>query len=96
VLEDIIAYSLMYKSVAVGGTFDRLHDGHKALLKKAVDISNGLVVIGLTGKTMTNLFLFYKGEIMLKNKKYAEIIHPYEKRKQIVLEYLRYKITIYP
>ncbi|MGB8215723.1 MAG: phosphopantetheine adenylyltransferase [Candidatus Methanoperedens sp.] len=35
--------------VAVGGTFDPLHDGHKALLMKAVELSrNGELLVGLT------------------------------------------------
>ena len=59
--------------VAVGGTFDPLHDGHKALLAKAFEIGDE-VVIGLTSDEMT------KGKIIpLKD---------YEIRKQNLYEYI--------
>jgi len=39
--------------VAVGGTFEYLHDGHKALIKKAFELADGNeVYIGLTSNEM--------------------------------------------
>ncbi|MDF1533270.1 MAG: pantetheine-phosphate adenylyltransferase, partial [Methanosarcinaceae archaeon] len=39
--------------VAVGGTFEYLHDGHKALIKKAFELAEGdEVYIGLTSNEM--------------------------------------------
>jgi len=39
--------------IAVGGTFDPLHDGHKALLAKACELSrNGELLVGLTSNEM--------------------------------------------
>jgi pantetheine-phosphate adenylyltransferase len=41
----------MFKKVAVGGTFDRLHKGHKALIEKAFEIGD-VVIIGLSSDEM--------------------------------------------
>ena len=59
----------MLNLVGTGGTFDRLHDGHKLLIETALKVSNK-VVIGLTTQKM------------LKRKKYASKIEDYETRKK--------------
>jgi pantetheine-phosphate adenylyltransferase len=64
-----------YKKVAVGGTFDELHRGHKALLNKAFDIGDK-VVIGLS----SDMFVSKMG----KPHKTA----PYDERRKELLTFL--------
>ncbi|MDK2868795.1 MAG: pantetheine-phosphate adenylyltransferase [Pyrococcus sp.] len=64
-----------YKKVVVGGTFDRLHLGHKALLRKAFEVGE-TVYIGLTS------------DEMIKEKQYSERILPYEKRLLDLIKFL--------
>ena len=53
-----------YKKIAVGGTFDRFHNGHKKLLEEA--FNNGeMIVIGVT----SNVFGGKKGNIDSCNKR---------------------------
>ncbi len=57
--------------VAVGGTFDPLHDGHKALLKKAVELSRrGELLIGLTSDDMAKNKVH---EVIEYNSRYDEV-----------------------
>lgn len=41
-----------YNSVCLGGTFDRLHNGHKVLLSQACLVSQGKVTVGVTDSVM--------------------------------------------
>jgi pantetheine-phosphate adenylyltransferase len=67
----------IYKKVAVGGTWDRLHRGHQIILKKAFEIGES-IYIGVVAS-----------DELLKQKELREIIEPYEKRVQNLNEYLR-------
>ncbi|MFZ0926718.1 MAG: phosphopantetheine adenylyltransferase [Halobacteriota archaeon] len=60
-------------SVAIGGTFDILHDGHKALLKKAYKL--GDVVIGLVSDEMA--------------QRKAHLSNTYDTRKKILTTYIK-------
>ncbi|MEA2071844.1 MAG: pantetheine-phosphate adenylyltransferase [Asgard group archaeon] len=60
----------------LGGTFDRLHGGHKLLLDTAFKLTKK-VLIGITDE------IFAK-----KGKKFPDLIWSYEKRVEIVKNYL--------
>ncbi len=64
----------LYNTVALGGSFDHLHDGHKDFLLFAAEISKSLI-IGITDQHM-----------VLK-KPYPELIQPTHVRKQAVLNF---------
>lgn len=64
-----------FSTVALGGTFDHLHAGHRGLLTLAAYITQNLIV-GVTGPGL------------LKNKKYADYLETYEKRQQSVSNFL--------
>ncbi|XP_014600315.1 PREDICTED: bifunctional coenzyme A synthase isoform X1 [Polistes canadensis] len=66
----------MHKSVVLGGTFDRLHNGHKIFLSEAVLYSEEKLTVGITD---TN---------MLTGKLLWELIEPCSKRISKVKEFL--------
>lgn len=67
-----------YNLVVCGGTFDRLHKGHKDFLSSAFSISEK-VLIGITSDTFVSTIKhFSEGE-------------PYQKRQEAVVEFLREK-----
>lgn len=67
----------MYDNVVLGGTFDRLHSGHKILLSEAVLRCRRKLTVGVTD------------ESMLKTKCLTELIEPCEERIAHVLEFLQ-------
>ena len=78
--------SYRYRSTAVGGTFDHIHRGHRALLQRAFETSES-VVIGLT----SDKFVTDEGK---------KIHHDFDDRKKQLIRYLdkhypsrRYQIT---
>lgn len=66
---------MKYKKVAVGGTFDYIHDGHKSVLSKAFEIGEN-VLIGLVSDWM-------------ELRKDSAGISPIGKRMKSVKDYLK-------
>ena len=74
-----------HDSVAVGGTFDHLHDGHKLLLSMMALVQRGnreevggerRLTIGITG------------DALLKNKKFADFLESWTSRQSTVQSFL--------
>ena len=63
--------------VAVGGTFDPIHDGHRALLGKALELGDDGVVVGLTSD-----------ELAPKTRPKPREVRPFEERRRNLLEEL--------
>lgn len=66
----------VFQRVAVGGTFDHIHAGHKILLTMTALLANSSVVVGVTD------------DIMLVKKKHRDLIIPINLRIQHVKDYL--------
>lgn len=66
-----------FAHVAVGGTFDRLHAGHRILLAASALLSTQHVYIGVTG------------DKLLANKQHAELLEPYDTRRDAAIAYMQ-------
>lgn len=71
----------LFNKVAMGGTFDRLHNGHRKLLTLASMSSINTLVIGLMG------------DDMLASKAKANLIENFTFRKNKILEFITYIIN---
>jgi cytidyltransferase-like protein len=71
---------LNYKHVILGGTFDHLHKGHKALIDKALAIGKK-VTIGIAT------------EKLYKDKFLSETIEPFNVRKKNITDYINYHLN---
>lgn len=77
--------ALIHTSVAVGGTFDHLHAGHKLLLT-----ATALLLQPSTGSmdVQRRLIVGITGDNLLKNKKYAEYLQSWKQRQEVVVDFL--------
>lgn len=66
-----------FETVAVGGTFDHIHDGHKILLSLALYLTNKVLIIGITD------------DELLQKKQYKEYLQSFELRLRITNEFVQ-------
>ncbi|KAL8138347.1 hypothetical protein V2J09_004348 [Rumex salicifolius] len=66
-----------FRAVVLGGTFDRLHDGHRLFLKTAAETASDRIVVGVCD-----------GPMLIK-KQFAELIQPIQKRMKNVEDYIK-------
>jgi phosphopantetheine adenylyltransferase len=72
-------------SVAVGGTFDHLHIGHKLLLTMFAFVLGRRQPSEQTPSTLT---VGITGDALLKNKKYADHLESWKRRQEATHEFL--------
>jgi len=68
---------LQFRNVAVGGTFDRLHAGHRLLLGATALVATENIFVGITS------------DKLLAKKKAPELLETYEQREAAALEYMK-------
>ncbi|KAI9703408.1 MAG: hypothetical protein M1820_005880 [Bogoriella megaspora] len=84
--ENALANAMPHYSVAVGGTFDHLHIGHKLLLTMtALAAESANPSSSWKERTLT---IGITGDELLKNKKYAEFLESWDTRQAAVIRFM--------
>ncbi|KAF2007386.1 hypothetical protein P154DRAFT_118652 [Amniculicola lignicola CBS 123094] len=82
-----ITASTNHLSVAVGGTFDHLHIGHKLLLTMFAFVL-GRTPSSAPGELPSSLIIGITGDELLKNKKYVEYMQSWQHRQTSAHDFL--------
>ncbi|KAI9654151.1 MAG: hypothetical protein M1831_005505 [Alyxoria varia] len=81
--DDATTEAQKHLSVAVGGTWDHLHIGHKLLLAMVA------FLVEKDSSKPAKLTVGITGDELLKNKKNRELLQPWSERRDAVLEFLK-------
>ncbi|WP_455645860.1 phosphopantetheine adenylyltransferase [Methanosphaera sp.] len=71
-----------YKKIAIGGTFDKLHKGHEALIKTAFEMGDE-ILIGITSDEFANNKNHIIEPCKSRIRRLKKIINTYDKKYQI-------------
>lgn len=91
--DDVGDSARRHTSVAVGGTFDHLHAGHKLLLTMTAFL---LEPVDFSGDRMQRLIVGISGDELLQKKQFLEYISPWTERQGEVLEFVASIINFTP
>lgn len=80
----IAGSSATHRVVAVGGTFDHLHAGHKLLLTATALLLQPDTLASVNRRLIVGI----TGDELLKNKKYAEYLNSWNQRQEDVVQFL--------
>jgi phosphopantetheine adenylyltransferase len=83
----VLSAATNHFSVAVGGTFDHLHIGHKLLLTMFAFVL-GRRQASVDGQASSTLTVGITGDALLKNKKYAEHLESWQRRQESTHDFL--------
>ncbi|KAH6615447.1 hypothetical protein B0J18DRAFT_437349 [Chaetomium sp. MPI-SDFR-AT-0129] len=90
------AQTSTYPTVCLGGTFDYLHPGHKLLLTAGALLLQVPRTSDLTTTPPSQYIIGITGDEMLRNKKFAEFVQPWEERARNVLAFLAQLLELSP
>ena len=84
-----------HKSVAVGGTFDHLHIGHKLLLTATV-LAAEPSTLSSSAKGPRHITVGITGDELLVNKKYGSVVESWDVRQQRTAEFVESILVFHP
>ncbi|KIW94467.1 uncharacterized protein Z519_04443 [Cladophialophora bantiana CBS 173.52] len=86
----------VHRSVAVGGTFDHLHIGHKLLLTATILTAEPAQSPNTNSKESRLITVGITGDELLVNKKYGSLVEHWDVRQQRTADFIDSILAFYP